>query len=172
MRKCRRPRGLAILPRRSATLVDGASTTLINAKVWPFRPLDKPGLNVSSRGAIAHLRMRHLAQARNYKEGKFSFAFNVIPPVQSPREKFPAFFSTQITGLSRASHPSRGGVGHRHERRDGMRWTRRRARRATLTRTAKSCGSDAPMLASSCVDLFRAATVTTSRSPGRARRKP
>jgi hypothetical protein len=54
-----------------------------------------------------------------------------------------------------------------------MRWTRRRARRATLTRTAKSCGPDAPMLASSSWEAsFSRATVTTSRSPGRARRKP
>src|SRR5882724_4591120 len=33
--------------------------------------------------------------------------------------------------------------------RGGMRWTRQRARRTALTRTAKSCRSDAPMLASS-----------------------
>jgi len=48
-----------------------------------------------------------------------------------------------------------------------------RERRAALTRTEKSCGPDAPMLASSSWELsFSRATVATSRSPGRARRKP
>jgi hypothetical protein len=55
-------------------------------------------------------------------------------------------------------------------------------RREMLLRTAKSCGPDAPALASSwrsfvgptgCrQNLNPQATVTTSRSPGRARRKP
>jgi hypothetical protein len=46
------------------------------------------------------------------------------------------------------------GVGHRHERAvrcDGREW---RDRRTRLTRTAKSCGSDAAVLASSCADSF------------------
>src|SRR5258706_10528068 len=57
-----------------------------------------------------------------------------------------------------------------------------RDRREMLSRTAKSCGPDAPALASSwrsfvgptgCrQNLNPQATVTTSRSPGRARRKP
>ena len=42
-----------------------------------------------------------------------------------------------------------------------MRWTRRRARRAALTRTAKSCGPDAPALASSSREAsFLGAMVT------------
>jgi hypothetical protein len=57
----------------------------------------------------------------------------------------------------------------------GMRWTRRRARRSALTRTAKPCGPDAPTLA------FKLATMLShragdggnkARSPGRARSKP
>jgi hypothetical protein len=46
--------------------------------------------------------------------------------------------------------------------RDGLRWTRRRARRAMPMRTAKSCGSDTPTLVSS----WRNETSTTvSTSP-------
>ena len=55
-----------------------------------------------------------------------------------------------------------------------MRWTRRRRRRTALRRTAKSCGSDAPTLASSSGDasFSRGDGGKKARSPGRARRKP
>jgi len=73
------------------------------------------------------------------------------------------------------------GVGHRHERavRCGGRETC--ARRARVTRTAKSCGPDAAVLASSCVVAHRSFGSSAismrrrwqkSRSPGRARSKP
>src|SRR6266446_5335890 len=67
-----------------------------------------------------------------------------------------------------ASHPKRGAYHDRHERRGGMRWTRQRLARDGIaglverlvsdhrhaderrfSRTAKSCGPDAPTLASS-----------------------
>src|SRR5882757_8093364 len=54
------------------------------------------------------------------------------------------------------------GVGHRHERWGGMRWTRMRCRRAAQTRTAKSCGPDAAVLASS---LREEAQATVARKP-------
>jgi hypothetical protein len=98
------------------------------------------------------------------------------------------------------SHPTRGAYRDRHETRGGMRWTRQRfardgiagrvlwirerstARgREMLQRTAKSCGPDAPMLASSsrsCVgptglrqNLSAGDGGKRARSPGRARNK-
>jgi hypothetical protein len=55
----------------------------------------------------------------------------LIPPVQPLREKhFPSRFP-QIKSITPASRPTERGVGHRHERWDGRRWTRqRRARKA------------------------------------------
>ena len=41
-------------------------------------------------------------------EKKFSFKFNLIPPVQSPSEKYSCSHSTQITGLFPPSRPTRG----------------------------------------------------------------
>src|SRR5713226_6408630 len=99
------------------------------------------------------------------------------------------------------SHPTRGAYHDRHIRRGGMRWTRQRfardgiagrvdeacersqaSGREMLLRTAKSCGPDAPTLASSsrsCVGptgLRQNLSVDDggkrARSPGRARRKP
>jgi len=46
------------------------------------------------------------------------------------------------------------------------------ARRAALARTAKSCGPDAPTLASSFAKQSRGDGGNKARSPGRARRKP
>ena len=73
-----------------------------------------------------------------------------------------------------ASHPTRGAYRDRHGRRGGMRWTRQRFAREVmagrverlvsdqqhaderrLQRTAKSCGPDAPTLASSSRMLSR-----------------
>jgi hypothetical protein len=47
-----------------------------------------------------------------------------------------------------ASCPGRGGVGHRHRRWGGMRWALRPHRTSEVARTVKSCGPDAPTLAS------------------------
>src|SRR5258705_8778317 len=56
------------------------------------------------------------------------------------------------------------GVGHRHERAvrcDGREW---RDRRTRLTRTAKSCGPDAAVLASSCARFIPCAA-TVAKEP-------
>ena len=64
------------------------------------------------------------------------------------------------------------GVGHRHERWNRMRWTRQRRRaldargRTALKRTAKSCGRDAPTLASSRAEFSARRTVTKSPVTG------
>jgi Cytochrome bd terminal oxidase subunit I len=50
--------------------------------------------------------------------------FNLICPVQSRFQKHFCCRQTQIKTISYASRPIERGVGHRHERRGGMRWTR------------------------------------------------
>jgi hypothetical protein len=83
-------------------------------------------------------------------------------------EKFSALLGCQITGFLWLSRLYERGVGHRQERWGGMRWTRQRRRvlfargRAMLVRTAKSCGPDAPMLASSWRGYSQA---TVARKP-------
>jgi hypothetical protein len=89
--------------------------------------------------------------------------------VQSPLQKYFASPVGQIISTnSRHPVPHRGAYRDRHGRRDGMRWTRQRlardgmagriersvsdhqaSGREMLQRTAKSCGPDAPTLASS-----------------------
>src|SRR6202171_1613087 len=55
---------------------------------------------------------------------------------------------TQITSISAAVPSPRGAARDRHGRGAGCGGRGRRCRRAALTRTAKSCGPDAPTLAS------------------------
>src|ERR1700677_4936260 len=58
--------------------------------------------------------------------------------------------------ISRHPGPHKGAFRDRHERRVGMRWTRvALLTRALTSRTAKSCGPDAPTLASSWRKRFR-----------------
>ena len=61
---------------------------------------------------------------------------------------------------------------YRHETWGGMRWTRVTHETSALSRTAKSCGPDAPTLASSRWDDPLTMVATKPGSPGRARRKP
>src|ERR1700733_8137126 len=84
-------------------------------------------------------------------ERKFSRGINVIWVVQSPLQKYFRSLLTQITCISLAIPAQyRGAFRDRHERRVGMRWTRAALlTRALFLRTAKSCGPDAPTLASS-----------------------
>jgi hypothetical protein len=55
----------------------------------------------------------------------------------------------QIKGITPPVSPKRGADRDRHERCGGMRWTLMSRRRTWLTWTAKSCGPDAAVLASS-----------------------
>ena len=65
-----------------------------------------------------------------------------------------------------------GRMRYRHETWGGMRWTRVTHETSALSRTAKSCGPDAPTLASSRWDDPLTMVATKPGSPGRARRKP
>jgi hypothetical protein len=69
--------------------------------------------------------------------------FKLICSVQSLRNKYIPSLSAQITGLSHAIPSRERGVGHRHERWDGMRWTRQR-RRATRSQGGFRSVSDRP----------------------------
>ena len=102
--------------------------------------------------------------------------------VQCPRQKYSAFPVGQIISTSsRHPVPRRGAYHDRHERWDGMRWTRQRfvrdgwqgglrpvsdykaSGREVLQRTAKSRGPDAPTLASSSRMFGRPYRVQTER---------
>ena len=83
--------------------------------------------------------------------------FNLICPVQSRSQKYSASPLPQITSRNPTIPFRKRGVGHRHGRWDGMRWTRQRRarlrlqggspvsdrsarRRPMMLRTAKPCG--------------------------------
>ena len=116
-------------------------------------------------------------------------------------EKYFCSHSPQITSRTFRIPPHQRGVSRSSRTRGGMRWTRQRfardgiagrasrpvsdhqaSGREMLLRTAKSCGPDAPTLASSsrsCVgptglrqDISAGDGGKQARSPGRARRKP
>ena len=71
-------------------------------------------------------------------------------PVQPLLKKYSGFPKAQITLYPPLSCPSERGVGHRHERWGGMRWTRGSAQdESAFLRTEKSCGPDASTPASS-----------------------
>src|ERR1700722_7850138 len=70
--------------------------------------------------------------------------------VQLPREKFSAFAVGQITFTNSSVSPHKRGGSRSSRTRGGMRWTQvALLTRALCLRTAKSCGPDAPTLASS-----------------------
>ena len=63
------------------------------------------------------------------RKSNFLNPIKLIWVVQSPPKKYSAFRLPQITGITRAVPPCQRGVGHRHERWAGMRWTRQRRAR-------------------------------------------
>jgi hypothetical protein len=96
-----------------------------------------------------------------------------LPSPVPSSEIFP-FAADQIKSISTAVPSHRGGGSRSSRTRDGMRWTRAALlTRALCLRTAKSCGPDAPTLASSFAEAIpRGDGGKQARSPGRARRKP
>jgi hypothetical protein len=97
--------------------------------------------------------------------------FKLIWVVQSQREKYFACTVGQINATdSRVLLPHEGRFAIVTNVGCGMRWTCRRVRRTLLVRTAKSCGPDAPTLASSFAGSFpQSDGGKRARSPGRAR---
>jgi hypothetical protein len=88
--------------------------------------------------------------------------FNLIWAVQSCVQKYFNFHPAASVAISAPFRPARGAFRDRHGR-----WARNavdadsEARRAALARTAKSCGPDAPTLASSFAKQFVGTTVAT-----------
>src|SRR5437899_3291049 len=77
-------------------------------------------------------RRRETAFFRNFPmrtEANFFCQFKVICPVQPSAEKYSYSFQTQISAKTLGIPSRKRGVGHRHERWDGMRWTRKRRAR-------------------------------------------
>src|SRR5882762_4501305 len=84
--------------------------------------------------------------------------------VKPRNQKYFCFRPTQISSLIRAGPSHKRGGSRSSRTRGGMRWTlAARETSAACWRTAKSCRSDAPMLASS---LREEAQATVSNKPG------
>jgi hypothetical protein len=128
------------------------------------------GACFSPRSRFAHLQ-RGLADLRAGSE--LSNRINLMLAVQSCRQEYFDSLQTQITSISIAFRPDGGAFRDRHGRGaecGGRGW---RCRRAAPGRTAKSCGPDAPTLASSWRKTTSAGDGDKqARSPGRARNKP
>jgi hypothetical protein len=92
--------------------------------------------------------------------------FNLICPVQSHLEKYFASPLTQISNTSPPVPSHRRGGSRSSRTRGGMRWTLMALSTRALTRTAKSCGPDAPTLASSLRKSFRKRRWQTSPVTG------
>jgi hypothetical protein len=93
-------------------------------------------------------------------------------PVQPLLQKYFHFHLTQITSRSRAVSSHRGALAIvTNAGRDAVD-VRCAPDESAPLRTAKSCGPDAPTLASSVAVYLRGEGGNKARSPGRARRKP
>jgi hypothetical protein len=100
-------------------------------------------------------------------------ARQITPPLGpvSGAKIFP-FCSRANQFIHALSHPARGADRDRHETRGGMPVdAEAMTDEAGMTRTAKSCGSDVAVLASSCAEVSAQRRWQESRSP-RARYKP
>ena len=110
---------------------------------------------------------------QNNPTGKSLLIFrNYVKP---RNQKYSASPDGQISDMNLPVSPDERGGSRSSRTRGGMRWTQCLRRRTQAARTAKSCGPDAHMLASSS----REANASRGRrwqkslgSPGRARSKP
>ena len=126
------------------------------------------------------------------EKSNFAWPFKLIWVVQSRAQKYSASSSPQISGFLLPSRPDQRGVrvvtdvgpecggresvARERDRRAGQLVSgERRARRAVLLRTEKSCGSGAPTLALRFVDVARSPTglrgvvickTTVAKEPG------
>ena len=137
----------------------------------PPHPYREPRLRGAGRSGTRSLDRSGSSALR--AEGDLLNRIKLIWVVQSPLQKFFAFRLTQISCISLAIPAHTKGrfaivtnVGL------GMRWTREALlTSALILRTVKSCGPDAPTLASSR-EIFAGEGGNKARSPGRARSKP
>src|SRR6266550_2568069 len=104
--------------------------------------------------SIRIIRLKWWARFRFAHPTKFTCRANHQKPVQPFVQKYSAFVLTQISGITPPVSRRMRGVGHRHERAVRCDGHERRDRRTRLKRTAKSCGPDAAVLASSCSGLI------------------
>jgi len=105
-------------------------------------------------------------------ELKFSRNINVIWVVQPSRTKYSPFVPAQISSFYAPSHPARGALAIVTNARWDAVDVVAMIDEGGLSRTAKSCGSDAAVLASSFAGQLVERRWQESRSPGRARSKP
>src|SRR5262245_33552142 len=82
-------------------------------------------------------------------ETKFASQFKVSRAVQTCAKNNHLSSFPNLCILYSVLRPQEGRIAVVTDVGRGMRWTRQRARRVLLSRTAKSCGSGAPRLASS-----------------------
>jgi hypothetical protein len=90
----------------------------------------RPPRQTRSAGMLPHGTLPRHATGRLRGKSIFWNGFNVICPVQSSHQKYSASLPPQITITTRAIPSRERGVGHRHERWGGMRWTQGRRRDA------------------------------------------
>ena len=91
--------------------------------------------------------------------------------VKTPERKYSCLCFTQITSHQYTSRPAQRGV--RTSRTwGGERWTRRLRRRAQPTRTAKACGPDVAVLASSLAVAHRSNWIERDICKAMVTRKP
>src|SRR6266850_6827324 len=140
--------------------------------VHPSRRLLRKLLRMRSRLRRSVIR-RHTAHGiggLRFANPPYEFFLNAISSTASTRlpdgqitqksvkpllQKYSDFPKSQISLYPSHPVPLGGAFRERHGRRDGLRWTRRRARRAMPMRTVKSCGPDISTLVSSRWKQFR-----------------
>src|ERR1700731_3916041 len=115
-------------------------------------------------GALRRNPLRFVGLAdRVYEKRDLLNGINLIPAVQSPRKKYSVSRLPQISRISIAVPSHRGAARDRHERGAGCGGRGGRFDECAGLRTAKSCGPDAPTLASSWRSNLPA---TVAKKPG------
>ena len=146
--------------RRGALLIRGPSCGLVCSGSRLCGAARRALHRVRDTGGICSRRRAVICPSGGLLTGVSSFISDFPKNISVP------IYPKSILELS-PSHPTRGAYHDRHETRGGMRWTRQRfardgiagrasvrerstaSGREMLQRTAKSCGPDAPTLASS-----------------------
>ena len=158
------------LVRRSSTSEGGSNPSIPGLKLGllRFARNDEPLIDFLSRKQNLLHHLRHINPS-----GKSLLIFR--NRVKAGNQKYSASRAPQINGITPLVSPDERGGSRSSRTCGGMRWTRWLRRRTLPWRTVKSCGPDAPLLASSfagSASFARNDGDKQSRSPGRARYKP